>query len=238
MANSFFQFKQFRINQDQCAMKVSTDAVVLGAAIPEQSISHILDIGTGTGVLALMMAQKFPYANIEAVEVDGAAALQATDNFKSSPWKDRIHLVLGDFKEYHGKTHQKFDLIICNPPYYPAHLKSANAQKNLAHHQSKLDYWQLLEGVNELLSETGQLWLVLPPRMMETFNGLAAESGYLPFFLLELFDKPGAMALRTVKGFGRKKTGQLERKELCIKDSQGNYSKEYQLLLQDYMLYF
>ncbi|MFT5773225.1 MAG: tRNA1Val (adenine37-N6)-methyltransferase, partial [Algoriphagus sp.] len=121
MGNSWFQFQQFRINQDRCAMKISTDAVLLGALAEADEPKHILDIGTGTGVIALMLAQRFSEAKIVAVELDEQAAMQAGENFEHSRFSEQLsisHAAIQDFS-----VSNKFDLIVSNPPYFTAHLK-------------------------------------------------------------------------------------------------------------------
>jgi tRNA1Val (adenine37-N6)-methyltransferase len=241
MANSYFQFKQFRIEQGQCAMKVSTDALVLGACVvPSFKVGTVLDIGTGTGVLALMMAQKFPFAQIEAVEVDKLAADQALRNFKNSPWPDRIQLLEGDFNRYKETASRHFDLIVCNPPYYPNHLHSPDQRKNLAHHQASLALHQLLHGVLALLEQEGQFWIILPPGIMDAFQLLAMDLGLYSCFHMELFDHPGSKELRRVMAFGRKKIEQAlgTGKKMYLKDVERNFTPAYQSLLKDFMLYF
>ncbi len=239
MANSYFQFKQFRIEQGQCAMKVSTDAVVLGAAVtPSLKVSAALDIGSGTGVLALMIAQKFPEARIEAVELDRQAADQATENFRNSPWPERVTLIHEDFISYKQARSRSYDLILCNPPYYPGHLKSPDQRKSLAHHQGTLNLNQLLEGVAALLREEGQFWVVLPPFIMDEFQVQAKGLGLFPCFCLELFDHPGSKGLRKIMAFGRKEFDRLPDSRMYIKDALRNFTPSYQSFLKDFMLYF
>jgi tRNA1Val (adenine37-N6)-methyltransferase len=139
MANSFFQFKQFIIHQDRCAMKVTTDACLFGAWVAKEvggqksEVETILDIGTGTGLLSLMLAQK-TNATIDSVEIDEAAAEQAQENANASLWKDRIFVMPGDAKDMAYTFCKNFDIIISNPPFYENELTSSDHQKNLAHH--------------------------------------------------------------------------------------------------------
>lgn len=173
MANSWFQFQQFRVDQDKCAMKISTDAVMLGAVADAVSPKEILDVGTGTGVIALMLAQRFADAKIQAVEIDPQAAAQALDNFRSNTFSDRMQLWEGRFQDF--EPNQNYDLIVSNPPYFPDHLKSSDTQRNRALHTVELSFADLLEKVNLLLKEVGQFWIILPPRQMMDFQKKAEK---------------------------------------------------------------
>ena len=174
MANSWFQFQQFRINQDRCAMKISTDAVMLGALADAISPREILDVGTGTGVIALMLAQRFPKANVQAVEIDSETASQALENFRSNTFSDRIQLWEGRFQDFEPQLN--YDLIVSNPPYFPDHLKSSDVQRNMALHTDELSFDDLLGKVIQLLKDDGQLerakgiWLVLSSDQWRTIN--------------------------------------------------------------------
>src|SRR5690606_4673105 len=138
MPNTYFKFKQFIIHQGDCGMKVSTDEMVLGAMASHSKAGRILDIGTGTGLIALMLAQRFPTAAVEGIEIDKDAYLQASDNLALSPWKDRVSVVHQSFQEFAKVERKRFDLIVSNPPYFPAHLKSGDLKRNLALHNDAL----------------------------------------------------------------------------------------------------
>ncbi|MGN6568280.1 MAG: tRNA1(Val) (adenine(37)-N6)-methyltransferase, partial [Flavipsychrobacter sp.] len=143
MSNQYFQFKQFRIEQDKCAMKVSTDACIQGAWTPiHDHVRHVLDIGTGTGLLSLMLAQRDPRMHIDAVELDEQAATQAKENIVSSPFSERIDIIHGDAKEY--QANQQYDLIICNPPFFQNSLLGDNSKRNTARHTLSFSYEDLL----------------------------------------------------------------------------------------------
>ena len=118
MSNPYFQFKQFTVRHDKCAMKVGTDGVLLGAWAPVQNAKYILDVGAGSGLISLQLAQRNPWASITSIEIDPAAAAQAKENIQSSPWSDRMEVICSDFRDYHAEN--KFDLIVSNPPYIPA----------------------------------------------------------------------------------------------------------------------
>ena len=178
MANDYFQFQQFTVRQELCAMKVDTDGTLLGAWANSPGV-NILDIGTGTGLIALMMAQRFPQAQVTGIDIDPLAVKQARDNVAASPFADRITIVEGDVSGSWGQapdpilgqracphdpacpmTH--FDAIVCNPPYFDASLESPDAQRTLARHTSSLSYRQLMASAWQLLSDDGELSVVIP----------------------------------------------------------------------------
>jgi len=159
-----FKFKEFCIEQDQCAMKIGTDGVLLGAWVkPEIEPLNALDIGTGTGLISLMLAQRFPNTQIEALEIDEAAFEQAVDNFENSPWGDRLFCYHASFQEYFQEVNdEKYDLIISNPPFFNATQKSPNKQRNTARFEDALPFEHLLHGASKLLNDNGLFALILP----------------------------------------------------------------------------
>lgn len=161
MSNTYFQFKQFRIEQEHCAMKVSTDACIQGAWSPLKSeTKQVLDIGTGTGLLSLMLAQRYPSISIDAIESDTTAARQAQENFSNSPWYNRIHLLQGDATIY--PFDKKYDYIICNPPFFNNSLLGPKQQRNQARHTLSLSYQQIISLLKNNLTATGQASILLP----------------------------------------------------------------------------
>ncbi|EPR66292.1 tRNA1(Val) (adenine(37)-N6)-methyltransferase [Cyclobacterium qasimii] len=238
-ANTYFQFKQFRIEQDRCAMKVSTDAVVLGSLAVAKSIPDtILDIGTGTGVLALMMAQKYPSANIDAVEIDLDAFEQATKNVAANKLGTNITVKHQGFQDFATTETQQYDLIITNPPYYSGQLQSSKQNINLARHEQGLNFTDLWAGIDSLLTEAGVLWLILPPNEMETFIGIGAEKGFYPVSQTFLHDRETSKVHRVIVSLSRKKPAKIVENTLLIKDPSNAYTSEYVDLLKDFMLHF
>jgi tRNA1Val (adenine37-N6)-methyltransferase len=160
MKSNTFRFKEFDVIQNKCAMKVNTDGVLLAAWAQVNSAKTILDIGTGTGVLALMVAQKNPAAIIDAIDIDEEAFLQAKENFAISKWSERL-------KSYHCSLQhfapdRKYDIIISNPPYFMDDLKADNLQKNIAKHSIALTYAELIRGIDALLDKNGSAFIVIP----------------------------------------------------------------------------
>jgi tRNA1Val (adenine37-N6)-methyltransferase len=235
MANSWFQFQEFRIEQDRCAMKISTDAVLLGALANAENPSKILDVGTGTGVIALMLAQRFPDSRIQAVEVDPAAARQAQENFDKSSFSSRMEVWEGKFQDY-SPIH-KFDLIVSNPPYFPDHLKPTNAQRNLALHTDGLSFGDLLEKVSAILAPDAKFWVILPPRQMLDLEKMARLIGLFPSRKFTIKDNPAKPVIREVVSF------ELEEKiisqnEIFIKDDFGGFHDSYRKLIFGFLLNF
>lgn len=161
MANSYFQFKRFTVCQQHCAMKVGTDGTLLGAwAAAPQAPGRILDIGTGTGLIALMMAQRFPEALVTAIDIDEMAVSQAVENVAASPFADRIRVVAADVQTF--RTAEKFDSIVCNPPFFEDSLTCPDPQRTEARHTVTLGYRQLMESVFRLLKDDGLFSVIIP----------------------------------------------------------------------------
>lgn len=176
MPNSSFAFKQFTIKQDKCAMKVGTDAVLLGAWVIPNGSANILDIGTGTGIIALMLAQKSK-AQIEAIDIDENAVIQAKQNISESKFSTSVVVSHISLQEFSKSSNKKFSLIVTNPPYFEQSLKSSNAQRSHARHADVLPFEDLIEGVLKLLDPKGKFCLILPRLEAEKFRVLAEKRG-------------------------------------------------------------
>ncbi|MBD3628242.1 methyltransferase [Cyclobacterium sp.] len=238
MANSYFQFKQFRIEQDRCAMKVSTDAVVLGALVSCSEPAAVLDIGTGTGVLALMMAQKYPSSQIEAIELEQEAFLQASQNVMQSPFFPRVNVIHDDFKIFSAKQGKRYDLIISNPPYFAGQLQSGQKAIDLARHENGLNFAEIWKGVDKLLAENGSFWLILPYREMSIFTEMGLGYGLYQKNVTSLIDKQGGNGHRKIAAFTRINTASPQQYTLTIRDHSGAFMPEYRQALREFMLHF
>lgn len=240
MGNAFFQFKQFRIEQELCAMKVCTDACIQGAFAAERAGDfpktglHILDIGTGTGLLTLMLAQKLPAASFDTIEINDDAYLQSKKNFAVSPWPGRIRTFKGDIRR-HSFT-KKFDLIICNPPFYEKGLKSLSAFRNQAMHATHLNPDDLLQALENNLSEKGHACIMYPVAEAESFIKKAALFHFYPLEILKVKQSPKHDPFRSIICF-RKKQQSILSEELCIRDDNGNYTPAFISLLKPFYLH-
>jgi tRNA1Val (adenine37-N6)-methyltransferase len=234
MPNSFFQFKQFRIRQDRAAMKVCTDACVLGAWAEVNGATRLLDIGAGTGLLALMAAQQNADVKIDAVELDGEAYGQALENVEASPWPDRIRVVHTAIQTY-GPGY-RYDLIISNPPFFQNHLRRPDRSKNIALHDETLTLPELAQAVLRLLLPGGRFVVLLPPFQSRQTEGLMAGAGLFPTEKLHIYDYTGGKEIRIITTYT---TGAQRFREwvLYIRDAENQYTEEYVRLLKPYYLY-
>lgn len=239
MPNSYFQFKQFIIHQDKCAMKVCTDACLLGALVADKiqsnkiAVEYILDIGSGTGLLSLMLAQKTT-ASIDAVEIDKAAFNQASENFNQSIWKERLALFNTDIKEF--ESHKKYECIISNPPFFEGDLKSSNSIKNAARHDVALTLLQMLKTVQQYLQQDGFFAVLLPFRRVEY---CIDEAKKMKLFLSQnilVRQTPKHDYFRGILFFCKLETDTIT-EEIIIKNEKGNYTEKFLELLKDYYLY-
>jgi len=238
MANQTFAFKQFKINQEKCAMKVGTDAVLLGAWVNTANAKHILDIGTGTGIIALMLAQKSG-AKIDAIDIDQNAFIQATENVNNCDWKSRITVHNISLQNFAEQEHEyKFDLIVSNPPYFVDSSKAMEESRTNARHTDQLRYDELLNGVLKLLSPAGKFYVILPTKESELFKELALENKlYLTKLtrVITRYDKPEK---RWLMRFEFTQRSFSESSITIEKDERHSYTDEYKELTKDYYLAF
>ncbi|MFY0605159.1 MAG: methyltransferase [Cyclobacteriaceae bacterium] len=236
MANSYFQFKQFRIDQADVAMKVTTDACLFGAWIASLSLrpQRILDIGTGTGLLSLMMAQQYIDARLTALEIESSAVAKANLNFAHSPWSSR--LTLHHERLQHFNNDQKYDLIISNPPFFTNSQKARKASQNLAWHAEALNQQDLIAGIKSNLTSDGMAFVIYPASEMQLFCKEAASNQLYAHRIVDVFDRPNSSVLRTMVCFGFKQTETLK-ESIVIKTDQGEYSEQFLNLLRPYYLH-
>jgi len=234
---SKFQFKQFSIHQDQTAMKVGTDGVLLGAWTPiEHHTNTILDIGTGTGLIALMLAQRSSATQIDALEIDENAYEQAVDNFENSPWGDRLFCFHAGLDEFLEEPEDEYDLIVSNPPFYAEDYKSANEQRDLARFQDALPFEDLIEAADLLLSENGIFAVIIPFKEEAKFIDLCAEAELFPVKVTRVKGNPTSETKRSLLAFKRYELSVLEADELVIEINRHEYTDDYIALTQDFYL--
>jgi tRNA1Val (adenine37-N6)-methyltransferase len=217
-------------------MKVCTDSCILGAwfAAKIPSYSFVLDIGSGTGLLMLMLAQKNK-AEINGIEIDLAAVKQLRQNISASKWKDRLKIFPGDVRSW--SFADKYDFIICNPPFYEGDLPSEHAQKNIAKHSSVLTFEELLFSIDKNLKASGSFGVLLPYHRAEEFERLALQNNFFLMEKLLIKQTPAHDYFRAVLHFSRSNENILSSFELTIQNEKGNYTEEFVELMKDYYLY-
>ena len=233
MSNPYFQFKQFTIYQDRCAMKVGTDGVLLGAWADVSSAHSILDIGTGTGLIALMVAQRSG-AFVTALEMDVEASKQALENVERSPWNEKIKVVNLSLQEYDSLM--KYDHIISNPPYFNQSLKSPKEGRTTARHTDTLSYDDLLKGVVRLLDEEGIFSVILPFSEKERFVTLAEQYNLYPARITEVLPTPISTPKRFMAEFSFQQV-ECQQNSLIIESAgRHQYSDDYKQLTEQFYL--
>ncbi|MDN5200606.1 methyltransferase [Fulvivirgaceae bacterium BMA10] len=238
MGNTYFQFKQFRIDQDKCGMKVCQDSCILGAYTVVSSPKKILDIGTGTGLLSLMLAQRYKNSFIDAVEINKDAFFQAEGNFANSPWSDKIGLFKSSIQDFALDKKEQYDLIVSNPPFFQNHLRSNDASKNVAIHNDSLSFGDLAMSVHKLLSVGGSLFVMYPEDQSFMFEKEMVSRNLYPQNRLIIKDKATKPILRIITNYSRINTVDTKTENLIIKQPDGTYTKEFADLLKDYYLIF
>ena len=177
MGNSWFQFKQFLVSQEKSALRVGTDGVLLGGWCRVHGAETILDVGTGTGLIALMLAQRSA-AQIHAIEISKEACKDASDNFRNSPWDGRLVLFPANFNDFCKSDSNQYDLIVSNPPFFKHSLKSADSASSMARHDVSLTFLQLISGAKKLLNKTGRLAVIIPMEAFDDFRETARLCGF------------------------------------------------------------
>lgn len=235
MANDYFQFKQFIIKQDRCAMKVGTDSVLIGAWAEVGQAYHVLDIGTGSGIIAIMIAQRSE-AHIDAIEIEEQAYLQSIENFSNCTWNNRINSFHIDLKSYADSCLKKYDLIISNPPFFIKSYKTNHHQVNLARHNDQLPFCDLIYGADKLLTDNGRFSLVLPFAEGSIFIAEAVKKGLFCIRKTSVKPKHNTPVKRLLLEFSRV-PAHCEEDFLVIVDNENDYTLKYKTLTKDFYLF-
>ena len=241
MSNNWFQFRQFRIEQDQCGMKVSTDACVFGGLLIRimkglPAAARALDIGTGTGLLSLMLAQEFPSLHIDAVEIDRDAYGQACYNIEQSSWAGRIRCHYGSIQEYARNCRQQYDLIICNPPFFTAHLPAAEAKRQLARQTTSLSQAELLHAISRMLLPGGLAGLLYPASEEGRVVSELERSGLKVCKKIKIYPSHNKSYNRVVYVLSDKIQVLDCADHFYLRSSNNAYSSDYKTLLQNFLL--
>ncbi len=232
---SIFKFKQFEVDQKGCAMRINTDGVLIAAMANQEEPKNILDIGTGTGVIALMLAQRFPDANIHAVEIDEQAAGTAKRNFQSSVFSDRLSISNIAIEQFSHSA--KFDLIVSNPPFFVNDLKSEESRKGIARHADDDFFRLLIEKSNSLLADGGLIWLILPIKQANEVISSAADYGLFLAERIHIHSDQSKPTFRQVICLKKGETVSKER-DFNIYESLKQHTVAYKELLKDFFLAF
>lgn len=236
MRNSYFQFKQFRVEQDRCAMKVCTDSCLFGAYVEVSHAKTILDIGAGTGLLSLMVAQRSE-ATIDAVEINEEAAGQAAENFNLSPWAKRLHLHPVSLQAYVSQNRRKYDVILSNPPFFLSSLKSDNEAKNAAKHTGELFFEDILAFAQLNLTAEGKLHILLPPAEASYFAELAQTHRLFLAETLEVNTYKGGKTIRCIQTYTPSPRPSPASSLIGIREAdKTTYTAAFAQLLQPYYL--
>lgn len=233
---SQFNFKQFTIQQDRCAMKVGTDGVLLGAWAPIiNNPYNMLDIGTGTGLIALMLAQRSNAEQIDAIEIDDDAYEQATENFENSPWNDRLYCYHAGLDEFVEEVEEEFDLIVSNPPFYTDEYKSGDDQRDNARFEDSLPFDELVEAADYFLSDHGIFALIVPFKEEEKIIALCQERDLFPLKITRVKGTPTTEIKRSLMAFTRIEQPTVI-DELVIEVGRHDYTPEYIELTKEFYL--
>lgn len=236
MANPYFQFKKFTIRHDKCAMKVGTDAVLLGAWANTTHCNSILDIGTGTGIIALMLAQR-SNAMIDAIDIDREACIQAEENVAASPFAGRINIIHASCVEFAAQPERKiYDLIVSNPPYFINSLKCPDSKRSMARHTDCLSLPSLIKDSYFLLSTTGRIALVLPYEQLGEVEDIAHENALYISRQTAVIPTPGAQPKRLLIELSATDTDTKNRDTLIIEEARHQYTPDYIALTKEFYL--
>lgn len=234
---STFKFKQFSVQHDKCAMKIGTDGVLLGAWCPiDNNPFSVLDIGAGTGILSLMLAQRSNAEQIDSLEIDEEAYEQCVENYENSPWRDRLFCFHAGLDEFVEEPEDEYDIIVSNPPFYSEKYKSDNSQRDLARFQDALPFEDLIEAADLLLSENGIFAVIIPYKEEERFIDLCAEVELFPVKVTRVKGSHTTPIVRSLLAFKRYELSVLTADELVIEISRHEYTDDYINLTKDFYL--
>jgi len=233
--NNYFQFKQFRIHQEKTAMKVNTDGVLLGAWTDVNGAKTVLDIGAGTGLISLMIAQR-SNAIITGVEIEKNAAEEAVQNVQNSPWKNRVSVQHTSFQDFAATDQNKFDLIVSNPPFFSNSVKNTNPLMSMARHNHLLPFVDIIDGAKKLIGENGKLSLILPADSVQEFIEKANRKNLFLNRLTEVKPFPDKEPNRCLLEFWKRQLVLQKTTMSVFDETRKDYSEEFKILARDFYL--
>lgn len=236
MANSYFDFKQFRVEQELCGMKVSTDACIQGALtaffLKDKKPRHLLDIGVGTGLLSLMIAQELPQVEIVGIDVDAGAVAQASANFKMAPFKNAVEIIQHDIFKWSDE--RQFDAIISNPPFFKNHLQANELQRNTARHELGFTKEALAQQMCQRLSDEGFVSILYPTTEWKEWMDVSSKNGLYPCLIFSICPNEKKGPNRMIGFFSKKSTVALKEERLVIYQAPQVYTAAFVELMQGY----
>lgn len=221
-----FRFRDFNIQHSASTMKVGQDAVLLGALTKIENAGKILDIGTGCGIIALMLAQR-SNADIDAIEIDENSATEAASNFQLSPWSDRLHAIHLSLADFVTISTQKYDLIVSNPPFFHRDLLPVSKKLQMAKHATSLDFDSFIKGSKALLKKTGRLNVILPCTLMEVFTSKCLINGLFQLSAIQIIPRTGRKPNRVILTFSDEKAENIISSFFTVRNENGHYSQQY-----------
>lgn len=234
LVEDMFNFKQFSVVDDKCAMKVGMDSVLLGSWANVNGANRVLDIGAGSGILSLMVAQRNSVAQIIGVEISRGAAFNASNNFEASPWRERLSVVLDDISRYQA---DRFDCIVSNPPYFDGKLpKTMISERQRARHTIGLSFDILAYSASRLMNDDGRFSLVLPVDSYTEFSQVAANYDLFEHRKLYVAPRVNKTPNRVLLEYRKSMVKTPDVAWLSLRASHGSYSRDYELLTQDFYL--
>ena len=229
---SVFRFKYFDITQEKNPLKVGTDSMLLGSLVKVTGHKRALDLGAGTGVLSLMIAQKNSTISIDAIEINEAGMIECSENFTRSPWKERLNVFQGDYFKF--EFHNKYDLIISNPPYYIDTLLAFDDKLNRAKHSDQNEVLKFFKLAESILALEGKFWIIFPQLSFNFFIEIARQNRLFPNHIIHIHSKPSKLNKRVVVCFQRIENQQVDLKEVIVRDMNNQYTSEYKNLTKDF----
>jgi tRNA1Val (adenine37-N6)-methyltransferase len=236
-ATGTFYFKQFKVEDSRSTMKVGTDAVLLGARVEIGNAGNILEIGTGCGVIALILAQR-SQARIDAIDIDADSVNQADENVKRSRWNDHIRVYHNSLQDFSHQTDNRYDLVVSNPPFFLRSLKSSKKTRNISRHNDSLSFEELIIGSSRLMMPDAGLWVILPVKESQIFTDIALNQGLLVHYILKISPKYGSGIKRHILQLKKVPVENTREEKLVIKNEDNSYTRDYIELTKEFYLDF